>query len=47
MLNKAEESPDEYIIVFVRSFRHHRTGKIIRRPDGKAFPLRIRVKRAR
>jgi len=35
----------DYIIVFVRSFRHWRTGKIVRRSDGKAFPLRVRVKR--
>lgn len=36
---------DDYIIVFVKSFRHWRTGRIIRRPDGKAFPLRVRVRR--
>ncbi|MEO7505988.1 MAG: hypothetical protein ABIZ95_02030 [Pyrinomonadaceae bacterium] len=39
-----KQSRDGYTIIFVKSFRHYRTGKIIRRPDGKAFPIRIRVK---
>jgi len=35
----------DYIIIFVRSFRHWKTGRIVRRADGGVFPLRVRVKR--
>jgi len=34
----------EYDIIFVKSFRHYRTGKIIRSKNGKAIPLRVRRK---
>ena len=36
------DNSSDYEIIFVRWFRHWRTGKIIRRPDGKPFPLRVR-----
>ena len=32
----------DYTVIFVKWFRHWRTGKIVRRPDGKPFPLKIR-----
>lgn len=31
-----------YVVIFVRSYRHKKTGKLIRRPDGGPMPLRIR-----
>jgi len=36
---------DEYVVIFVTCFRHWRTGKVIRRPDGKPFPLRVRARK--
>jgi hypothetical protein len=36
---------DDYEIVYVMSFRHFRTGQIIRSKDGKPFPLKIRKKK--
>lgn len=33
---------DDYEIIFVKWFRHWRTGKIIRSRNGKAIPLRVK-----
>lgn len=43
---KQHDSNDEYEVIFVKSFRHPKTGKVIRAADfGKsAFPIRVRKK---
>ena len=42
---KTATNKDGYTIVFVKSFRHWRTGKIVRRKDGGVIALRIRNKK--
>ena len=42
MATKPDTNP-EYTTIFVKWFRHWRTGKIVR-AKGRAIPLRIRVK---
>jgi hypothetical protein len=38
--------PDgDYTVIFVKWFRHRHSGRIIYAPPGRAFPLRVRVKR--
>jgi len=38
-------SKDDDTIIFVKWFRHWRTGKIIRAKNGKAIPLRLKSKK--
>jgi hypothetical protein len=33
---------DDFDIIFVRCFRHHKTGRMVYSKDGRPFPLRIR-----
>jgi hypothetical protein len=36
---------DGYVVIFVTCFRHWKSGKLIRRPDGRPFPLRVRARK--
>jgi hypothetical protein len=38
---------DGYVVIFVRSFIHPKTRKLVRRPDGGPMPLRIRASKLR
>lgn len=38
---------NDYVVIFVRSFIHPKTGKLIRRPDGGPMPLRVRASKLR
>ncbi|EKD80845.1 MAG: hypothetical protein ACD_39C02124G0011 [uncultured bacterium] len=43
-----KSSEVEYVTIFVRSFRHPKTGQIIRASSfgKKAFPIKVRVKKS-
>lgn len=43
--NPQNSNEDDYQIVFVKSYKHWRTGKIIRKPDGSCFTLKIKIKK--
>lgn len=44
-MRKANKPSPAYDVIFVKSFRHHKTGKIVRRADGGAIPIRVRRKK--
>lgn len=37
---------DGYVIIFRWSFRHPKTGKVIRPKNGRPFPIRVKRNRA-
>lgn len=46
-LHMSSDQPEDdgYVVIFVTHFRHWRTGQIVRRADGKPFPLRVRERK--
>jgi hypothetical protein len=42
----SSRSPDDdHVVIFVTCFRHWKTGKLIRRADGRPFPLKVKAKK--
>ena len=38
---------DDRVVIFVTCFRHWRSGKLIRRADGRPFALKVKARKPR